>query len=143
MLLLLMPGLISGITLGVFLNFVEILTEKQVYRLLLNVDFIPIINKMNYPEMVEFIFHLIISLAIGILLHYIIVVLRLSSRRALYSASFLITVPTIFLYFPLSLVSYQPITQYNDVYAFTLWTIGHLVYWLVLTYSEIKINQAK
>ena len=37
------------------------MTGYKVYTLLLNIDYIPILNEFKFPEVVEVIFHLIVS----------------------------------------------------------------------------------
>ena len=58
-------GMFSGIILGLCLKWIEWLTGKQVYTLLLNVDFIPIIGPIQWPEWVEFVFIYSLPLQLG------------------------------------------------------------------------------
>ncbi|MEH6882539.1 hypothetical protein V7Z92_01165, partial [Priestia megaterium] len=88
-------GMLSGIILGLCLKWIEWLTGKQVYTLLLNVDFIPIIGPIQWPEWVEFVFHLLIAVAIGIVFVYIVGKLNNMSIRKIVLCSFLLTLPTI------------------------------------------------
>ncbi len=83
-------GMLSGIILGLCLKWIEWLTGKQVYTLLLNVDFIPIIGPIQWPEWVEFVFHLLIAVAIGIVFVYIVGKLNNMSIRKIVLCSFFI-----------------------------------------------------
>ncbi|KUP07662.1 hypothetical protein Q73_04835 [Bacillus coahuilensis m2-6] len=129
-------GTISGLLLGFFLKGIEYLTGVKVYTLLLNVDFIPIIGDIQWPEFIEFFFHCIISFLIGILYLYII---EKSSNKwfgehPLFT-SFLITLPTIPLYFPLVLLAEKTVPPLWDIVAFTYWGLGHIVYFFSLYVS--------
>lgn len=65
-------GMLSGIFLGLFLKMIEISTDIKVYTLLLNVDYFPILKNYNFPESIEFVFHLIISGILAVCLFFII-----------------------------------------------------------------------
>ncbi|MDQ7863425.1 hypothetical protein RCO48_27555 [Peribacillus frigoritolerans] len=51
-------GLINGLLLGWIMKWVEMLSGKQVYKLLLNVDFLPLIGAVSWSEESLFFFHL-------------------------------------------------------------------------------------
>ncbi len=133
-------GMLSGIILGLCLKWIEWLTGKQVYTLLLNVDFIPIIGPIQWPEWVEFVFHLLIAAAIGIVFVYIVGKLNNMSIRKIVLCSFLLTLPTIPLYFPLTLLALKPTPAVDDAVAIFYWTAGHLIFAaaLVLGYIILK-----
>ncbi|MBU8853766.1 hypothetical protein C2I27_02010 [Priestia megaterium] len=133
-------GMLSGIILGLCLKWIEWLTDKQVYTLLLNVDFIPIIGPIQWPEWVEFVFHLLIAVAIGIIFVYIVSKLNNMSIRKIALCSFLLTLPTIPLYFPLTLLALKPTPAVDDAVAIFYWTAGHLIFAaaLVLGYIILK-----
>jgi hypothetical protein len=120
-------GMIAGFGLGFFLKGIERLTNIAVYTLLLNVDFIPVINKVLWPEWMEFFFHLIISLFIAAGFFSL-----LPKTKHPYVTAFLLTLPAVFLYFPLALLAHKPVSKVNDIQAFFLWTTGHILYALVL-----------
>nr|WP_286672255.1 hypothetical protein [Cohnella hashimotonis] len=63
-------GAVSGIVLGVVLKLVEQATAKPVYTLLLNVDYVPVVNRISLPEWVAFAIHLSISVALGLCLSW-------------------------------------------------------------------------
>lgn len=115
-------GMLSGIILGLCLKWIEWLTGKQVYTLLLNVDFIPIIGPIQWPEWVEFVFHLLIAVVIGIVFVYIVGKLNNMSIRKIVLCSFLLTLPTIPLYFPLTLLALKPTPAVDDLLAIFYWT---------------------
>ncbi|TYR79903.1 hypothetical protein FZC66_12235 [Priestia megaterium] len=128
-------GLLSGSVLGLCLKLVESVTGKKVYTLLLNVDFIPIIGMIHWNEMSEFIFHLILSAAIGIAYVYMMKRMnRVSCKRALI-LSLLLTLPTIPLFFPLTVLATKDTPPVNDLLAISYWTIGHLLFAISLTIS--------
>ncbi|WP_231603548.1 hypothetical protein [Bacillus sp. FJAT-27231] len=65
-------GLLSGIFLAIFFKVIEQSTHLKVYTLLLNVDYIPIINRYHFPEMIEVAFHLVISILLSITLAFVL-----------------------------------------------------------------------
>ncbi|AJI22210.1 hypothetical protein H8R29_06940 [Priestia megaterium] len=134
-------GMLSGIILGLCLKWIEWLTGKQVYTLLLNVDFIPIIGPIQWPEWVEFVFHLLIAAAIGIVFVYIVGKLINMSIRKIVLCSFLLTLPTIPLYFPLTLLALKPTPAVDDAVAIFYWTAGHLVFTAALVFGYIILKR--
>lgn len=128
----LLAGTISGIALGLILKVIQVTTGKLVYTLLLNIDFIPIIGNINWPELIEFVFHLIISLIIGVV--FSLGSSRFFSNKKVYQAIFayVLTLPTVFLYFPLTYLAIKPTPDLFDLVAIGYWTIGHLIYAAIL-----------
>ncbi|CAM3958823.1 hypothetical protein [Mesobacillus zeae] len=59
-------GLVSGVFLGLFLKVIEFSTSEKVYTLLLNVDYVPVLKRYQFSELVEFVLHLIVSVVLGI-----------------------------------------------------------------------------
>ncbi|MBU8687670.1 hypothetical protein KM918_10005 [Priestia megaterium] len=134
-------GMLSGIILGLCLKWIEWLTGKQVYTLLLNVDFIPIIGPIQWPEWVEFVFHLLIAVAIGIVFVYIVGKLNNMSIRKIVLCSFLLTLPTIPLYFPLTLLALKPTPAVDDTVAIFYWTASHLIFAAALVFGYIILKR--
>lgn len=122
-------GLISGTVLGLFLKLVETITNLKVYTLLLNIDFIYI----GYiPEILEFIVHLAVSVMIGIIFVFLTHFLKLVKVKQQVLLSCFLTVPTVFLYFPLTILSIKETPELLDFTAILWWTLGHLLYALIL-----------
>lgn len=134
-------GMLSGIILGLCLKWIEWLTGKQVYTLLLNVDFIPIIGPIQWPEWVEFVFHLLIAVVIGIVFVYIVGKLNNMSIRKMVLCSFLLTLPTIPLYFPLTLLALKPTPAVDDLLAIFYWTACHLIFAAALVFGYIILKR--
>ncbi|MGM0851699.1 MAG: hypothetical protein ACQEWI_03635 [Bacillota bacterium] len=124
-------GLVSGTLLGLFLKWMQVLTGIKVYVLLLNVDFIPVFGDKDLPEWMEFLFHLVISCVIGVLFVYMMERLKVSSIGS-WLLSLVLTVPTVFLYFPLSYLAIKDVPRLMYGEAIILWTAGHLLYALSL-----------
>jgi uncharacterized membrane protein YagU involved in acid resistance len=133
--------MLSGIILGLCLKWIEWLTGKQVYTLLLNVDFIPIIGPIQWPEWVEFVFHLFIAVVIGIVFVYIVDKLNNMSIRKIVLCSFLLTLPTIPLYFPLTLLALKPKPAVDDALAIFYWTAGYLIFAAALPIGYIILKR--
>ncbi|MCA1201521.1 hypothetical protein ABEP17_02025 [Priestia flexa] len=125
-------GVISGTVLGLVLKWLEQLMSKKVYTLLLNVDFIPIIGDIKWPEWVEFVFHLVIAVIIGIVFMWIQNRFRHLSSGSMLVIAFLLTLPTIPLYFPLTALAIKATPRIDDMGAFFYWTVGHILFALSL-----------
>lgn len=136
----LIAGTISGIVLGFLLKIIEACTGVLVYTLLLNIDFIPVIGSYKWPEFMEFTFHVIISLIIGVV--YSIISYRYLHKRKVAQLifSYLLTLPTVFLYFPLTYLAEKPTPPLMDLVAIAYWTLGHIVYATVL-FGVYTINE--
>lgn len=136
----LIAGTLSGIILGLLLKAIQYKTGVLVYTLLLNIDFIPVMGDIQWPEMIEFIFHLIISLIIGIV--YTIGSYRYFYKRKVAQLlfSYLLTLPTVFLYFPLTYLAEKPTPPLNDIEAISYWTLGHAVYAAAL-FAVYRFNE--
>lgn len=125
-------GFWSGLILGLLMKWMQWVTGVRIYELLLNVDFIPVIGQVNWSELTEFVFHLIISLVIGIVYVYI------AKRRSytfgqLTILSLVLTLPTYILFFPLAALAVEAdVPEPTDVGAFLYWILAHLTYALLL-----------
>src|SRR5690625_3688159 len=69
----LIVGILTSFVLGFFLKILELITDLKVYTLLLNIDFIPILGNINFPEWIEFSFHIIISVILTYIFYYFVV----------------------------------------------------------------------
>lgn len=125
-------GFWSGLVLGLLLKWIQSVTGEQVYTLLLNVDFIPVIGDVQWSEITEFIFHMIIALIIGVVFVFI-------AKRRDYSfgqlviISLLMSAPFPFLYFVLSWLAVEAdVPAATDWGAFLYWIFAHLTYALLL-----------
>ncbi|MGE6368518.1 hypothetical protein ACQKDD_06200 [Planococcus kocurii] len=125
-------GFWSGLILGLLMKWIQSVTGVQIYTLLLNVDFVPVIGTIQWSEVTEFIFHMTISLIIGVVFVYL-------AKRRNYSfgqlvlISLLMSVPFPFLYFLLSYFAIEAnVPAVTDWGAFLYWVFSHLTYSLLL-----------
>ncbi|WP_409253564.1 hypothetical protein V1502_06550 [Bacillus sp. SCS-153A] len=126
-------GFISGMILGVFLKTIQVITKLKVYTLLLNIDFIPMIGNVNWPELIEFLFHIVVSVILGIVFYYLASSYHFGyKKRFIFAAG--LTLPALLLYFPLSVMAQQEVPAVDDWAALFYWSTGHLVYALSLVY---------
>ncbi|GGE66701.1 hypothetical protein GCM10007140_16080 [Priestia taiwanensis] len=131
-------GFWSGIILGIILYILEKVSGKKVYTLLMNVDFIPVLNSYLLPPWIEFSLHLIVSLLLSVGIQYLIV------KRNTYRIMLITCVavlPTILLYFPLSILATKEVARIDDISAFSYWSISHVIYALTLGYMLRHINK--
>lgn len=126
-------GLVTGLILAILLKVVEQLTSYKVYTLLLNVDYIPILNDYQFPETVEVGFHLIISVAVSICLYFFLTILKINSRRKIIVISTSLNILIGALLFPTTAFSDRTpeITSISSIF---YWLVAHGVYGYLLGY---------
>ncbi|KZE37213.1 hypothetical protein AV656_11580 [Bhargavaea cecembensis] len=123
-------GIISGIVLGAFLWAVEEQSGRRVYTLLMNVDYIPVVNAVTYPAPIEFLFHLIVSVILSTVLLWLVRRLRMLGSRIIV---WLITVNALVgvLIWPVTSLSERTPAP-DDWASFAWWLAGHALYGTVL-----------
>ncbi|EMR07255.1 hypothetical protein C772_00900 [Bhargavaea cecembensis DSE10] len=123
-------GIISGMLLGAFLWAVEEQSGHSVYTLLMNVDYIPVVNAFTYPAPVEFLFHLIVSVILATVLLWLVRRMRMLGNRVIV---WLVTVNTLIgaLIWPVTSLSDRTPAP-GDWASFAWWLAGHALYGAVL-----------
>ncbi|MFD0714086.1 hypothetical protein [Paenibacillus sp. GCM10027626] len=119
-----LAGLLAGIVLGFTLKVMQYWSGKQIYTLLLNIDFIvfiPVLSEMN-----EFILHLLVSVVLGVVYRMAVV----SFGHPLYISLFM-SLMAAMLWIPLTLIS-ERVPEVDDYAALVLWFAGHLVFGFIL-----------
>lgn len=130
-------SVLAGIVLGVYLKAVQFVTGIKVYLLLLNIDYIPVLNRLNFWEMGEFILHLAASIIIGNVLQWGITKWRLVRKQQfliIISASLIVAIA----YYPV-IILFEQTLGLLSIIAFTWWISGHLLYGFSLFYLQTII----
>jgi hypothetical protein len=117
-------GTVAGILLGLFFKAIQFTTGLKVYTLLLNVDYIPILNRFTFPESIEFGFHLIVSIILGIL---IMKFLKPNQHNWIMMIGIVIGI----LLFPTTALSSRT-PAISDYPALIYWLVGHTFYGIIL-----------
>lgn len=124
-------GIVSGIVLALFFKIVEQMTGDKVYTLLLNVDYIPFINQYQFPEIIEVLFHLIVSILLAFFLLVFMMYKHISSPKY-------IVVWSVFICLVIGIVLY-PTTAFSirtppllSMSAIFYWLTGHVLYGVIL-----------
>lgn len=120
---LVMIGILSGLVLGGLLKTVEQLTDKQVYRLLLNVDYFPIIQDWPMNEMQDFLLHMVVSVGL-------VIVLYLTLGKKVNRYIILSVLIGGMLYLTTAFSDRTP--ALTDMMAFIYWMVGHLIYGIII-----------
>ncbi|CAM3477301.1 hypothetical protein GCM10009865_12620 [Aeromicrobium ponti] len=129
-------GGMSGIFLGLFLKIIEVITEVKVYVLLLNVDYIPLLKEFSFPEPLEFLLHLIISVIVAAALFSIIKKYQWTQKQIIFRTIFISFLIGVLLY-PTTVLSDRT-PELTSVSALSFWLLGHLLYGWILTLFFIK-----
>jgi len=138
-------GIVSGIVLTIFMKMIEQLTLYKVYTLLLNVDYIPILNRYQFSEIIEVGFHIAISIVLSLSLYLLIIYLKMVSRTKMF---FLCTAVCIFIgaaLFPTTALSNRT-PSVTSLPSLFYWLAGHALYGYALGYllaGWITRNQNK
>ncbi|WLV25286.1 hypothetical protein QR721_03385 [Aciduricibacillus chroicocephali] len=119
-------GIAGGLILGFFLKWMEALTGVRVYTLLLNVDYIPIIN---FKETGDFLLHLLVSVPLAIVLLWI--VRKKGWEKGVVCKMVVASIIVGVLLYPLTLLS-ERTPSISSIQAIVLWLIGHGIYGMVL-----------
>ncbi|WP_411748311.1 hypothetical protein [Psychrobacillus psychrotolerans] len=124
-------GMIAGLVLTLFLKVIQFMTGYKVYTLLLNIDYIPILNEFKFPEVVEVIFHLIVSVVLSIVL--ILIIRQLPTISAITIIALCVFVSFIIggLYFPTTILS-ERTPPISSLPSFIYWMVGHVLYGSIL-----------
>lgn len=123
-------GIAAGILLGLFLKIIEHITLMEVYTLLLNVDYVPLLNELKLSELVEFALHLVISVLLSIALAIFLKQKNWSRRRSLFWVSLACLAVGLLLY-PTTVLSDRT-PELSDPAALLFWLAGHLLYGIAL-----------
>jgi hypothetical protein len=121
-----LAGLISGVFLGLFLKVVEKTTSLKVYTLLLNVDYVPIIQRFEVSEIIEFSIHLFISVVMSVSLLFFLNKKNLPTNKRVLLVILLSLVIGVLLYPTTALSNRTP--SLTDLTAFGFWLLGHSLY---------------
>lgn len=124
-------GFWSGFILAGVLKWMEVLTGKEVYTLLLNIDFLPFVAAETWSDTGLFVLHMAVSIIIGIIYVFLAKRQRYTFGQ-LFLISFLIGIPFFLLYFPLAALAVEPLVSPFDFNAFLYWAFGHFTFILAL-----------
>lgn len=136
-----MNGLISGLVLGLFFKLIEQFTKVKVYTLLLNVDYIPVLKLLIFPEWVEFFFHLIISVIIAVILLIISDRYRWEVEQVMFRSVLLSFIIGVLLYPTTALSTRTP--AITSIEAIIYWLLGHVIYGCVLGFLMTRNQTIK
>lgn len=125
---LIITGVSSALVIGVFFKIVEQITGLAVYVLLLNVDYFPILKDWQISEMVEFLFHVFVSVILVMVLYWLLNRLGLAGKIYPYVIASILIGFTLF--FTTAFSERTP--DILDVAALNYWMAGHLVYGIIV-----------
>ncbi|MEK4023284.1 hypothetical protein [Sporosarcina sp. FSL W7-1283] len=133
-------GFLSGMVMALFLGMMQNVTGHQVYTLLLNVDYIPIMKEYHFPESIEVLFHLIVSVILCIILAIIYSKSeRIPKKRIIYFSLIVNVVIGLLLYPTTSFSERTP--SITSISAWFWWTAAHVIFGVlvgILLRSRIK-----
>lgn len=122
--ILLFIGTVSGIILAVILGVVQYFTSKQVYTLLVNMDYIPLLNKLPVHPVIGFAFHLVFAIVAILFLYTLLKLLDLHTNILMYVVGNTIGGALFYSLTYFSSLS-PPLT---DIVAWLYWTVAHTIF---------------
>lgn len=131
-------GILTSFILGLFLKLLEVITNLKVYTLLLNIDFIPILGDINFPEGIEFSFHIIVSVILAFVFNYYIIKKSWNWQSILFYVSLSNMVIGLLIY-PITLLSDRT-PPLLSIFALNFWLVGHLIYGISMSLLFILID---
>lgn len=121
---LIVTGLLSGVVLGGTLKLAQALSGKEVYVLLLNVDYIPGLRDLQMNEAEEFLLHLTVSVILVPVLYFLLK--RINIHRKIYPYILINVLIGGILFCTTALSQRTP--HITDFPALIFWLAGHLIY---------------
>lgn len=134
----LIVGILTSFVLGFFLKILELITDLKVYTLLLNIDFIPILGNINFPEWIEFSFHIIISVILTYIFYYFVVKNNWRWQNILFYVSLGNMLIGLLIY-PITLLSDRTPPLFS-IFALNFWLVAHLIYGISMSLFFILIQ---
>ena len=132
-------GIISSFIIGFYLKWVEKYFQQKVYTLLLNIEYLPILKHYHFSEMIDFLFHTIVSIIIVIILIIVIYKYRWTNRQ-IFIRTILISLFIGVLIYPTTIFS-EKTPEMTSLLAISHWLIGHLLYGIALSLGFIFVKQ--
>lgn len=117
-------GLLAGCILGAFLYLFQQWTGVPVYILLMNVDYFPVLGEMDFPHLLEFSFHLFVSIVIVYFLYFILKKKNLEQKLIPY---LLLNGAIGLIIFPTTMLS-DKTPDLDNIWAWIIWFLGHIIY---------------
>ena len=131
-------GVLTSFVLGFVLKLFEYLTDLKVYTLLLNIDFIPIMGEIKFPEWIEFSFHIIISILLTYIFYYLMKKKKWNWQGILFNVSLGNMLIGLLIY-PITLLSDRT-PPFFSIFALNFWLISHLFYGISMSLLFIFIE---
>ncbi|PKR78325.1 hypothetical protein CEY16_00775 [Halalkalibacillus sediminis] len=131
----LIVGVVSATAMGTYLYWIEQMTGKQLYTLLMNIDFIyqPDDN-MNSQLFAVFEFSLHVLVAIIMVLIYLFMIQREFFKNRRFELAAIITFVAFLTYFPLTILAQTETPAITDFVAISDWFLAHVIFFFIFYY---------
>lgn len=125
---LLSIGMIAGLVLLGFLKIVQLATNNTAYMLLINTDYIPLLQNLQPRSIIGFTFHFVFCVISVLSLFYMLIFFQLEKKLSFY---FIVYTVGSALLFPLTALS-DSTPVLTDTSAFIYWVVAHGLYSFVV-----------
>ena len=130
-------SLFAGVVLGLFLKAVQAWTDVKVYTLLLNIDYIPMLDRLNFGELFELALHLVVGVVIGNVLQRGIDKFKLVQNQR-FIVIIVASLTVAITYYPVTTLS-ERTPDFLSISAFSWWIIGHFLYGVAFYFAMNQI----
>jgi len=134
-------GVMSSIAIGMYFKVIETFYEIKVYTLLLNIDYFPILKTYKFTEMIEFSFHITVSIIIVFSMIFVMKKLNWTRRQTFWR------IPTIsvaigMMIYPTTTLS-ERTPELLSAIALIHWVIGHFLFGITVAFCiKLFLNRA-
>lgn len=119
---------IAGIILLLFLKMIMLTTGNPAYVLLVNFDYVPVIQDLKPVWLMGYIFHFITCIVSVIVLYYVLKFYKKENNLWIYVVCYTLGGGALFF---LTSLSPQPPAA-DDFFAWFFWTLAHFIFGLVV-----------
>ena len=128
-------GIISGLILGGYLKIIEWFTGKKIYVLLMNIDYFPVIGRMEINAVTEFGLHLFVSVLLVFVIYFLFLKWNIVTRSLPYILGNALIGGILYITTILS----ERTPAIDDLSALTYWICGHILYGIIVWFLVVNL----
>lgn len=128
-------GVMAGTVLAAFLKIIQLLTGKQSYVLLFNMDYIPLLKNFDAVFGMGYLFHFVFCIVSVLFLYYLLKLFRKEKSMIAYIILFTLGSATLY---SLTALTEQP-PSITDFSAWGYWSLGHTLFGIVVGFLVKKM----
>nr|WP_289038965.1 hypothetical protein [uncultured Allobacillus sp.] len=133
-------GSISAILMGLYFYVIEQFTGKQLYTLLMNIDFLIMFEREAiWIAAFEFFLHTLVAVILVRIYLSLIELKEITSKEKRMEWAAILAFIAFLTYFPLTTIAKTDTPKLTDLAAIFDWFLGHVIFFFVLYYGVEKL----